>query len=370
MLIYRIMTSFRLMVVHMGFLLSHGQNPSDLRDEGSHVAVTPQLSCPDCSFNAGALMEFTEDYNVVAIQGSLSNETTLSLSDLTEGAVGAHGTIALNVRQLQVRLTLHEVAQNANPVVRSADVHVFVDGTSRQASMHVSSSMVSACITGVVPNVPHPREDQLQMIEAMTPIMVRQEGHRGSLDGEDVIVLTPPLLPWETIDDYDGVATMVDANSSSLAMVRLPPLTPMSSEQVPLGIKFSNYQASAQFPAVECTIAEERAAQELLSDPEVRAHLQSRLRQLEQYALAFRSVTPTGHVFASIPVNLADMFLPESAAASDIVMVEAVHQGKGLDHVLVFGSVVLGLIASVVGTILHKVFHVKEDMEEYETLGV
>lgn len=360
------MTSLRLMVAHMGFLFSHGQDQPNVSSKGSHVAVVPQLSCPDCSFNAGALMEFTEDYHVVAMQGSLLNETTRSLSDLSGGAVGAHGTIALNVRQLQVRLTLHEADPASAPLPTSADIDLLVDGTLHQASLRVSSAMANACITGVVPDEPHPLEDQLQMIEAMTPIMVRQEGHRGSLDGEDVIVLTPPLLPWQTVDDYNGVATMVDANSSSLAMVRLPPTVHWP---VPIGIRFTNYQASADFPTATCTIAEERAAQELLSDPEVRAHLQSRLRQLEQHALAFRSVTPTGHVFANMPVNLAGMFLPETAATSDIDMVEAVRFGKGRDHVLVFTSVVAGLIAAVAGTILHKAFHGVEDVEEYEGLG-
>merc|ERR1740117_1037449 len=87
---------------------------------------------------------------------------------------------------------------------QTVDWNILVNGVSRQASLHLSSTRLNACISVNLPAIHAPRDEQLQMIDTIAPMMVRQTGHPGTLDGDDIIVLSQPLPPFETPDTYAG----------------------------------------------------------------------------------------------------------------------------------------------------------------------
>lgn len=331
-----------------------------------------EASCPNCNFNASVLEDFTQDFTFVSVQGSILDTTTTTLRHATGDTIEAHGTIALNVRHMQSQLTLHGVRHHPHG---TADWDILVNGVSHTASLHISSPRLNACVSANLPPVHAPEDQQLQMVEQMAPMMVQQSGHHGTLDGDGVVVLSQPIPPWESPDTYDGVAVDFNDQSSHLALLRFPrshqtehALAPASNHSITqLGVKFSNYRPSTNFVDVGCTIAGQAAAQELLSDPEVRAHFEGRLRQLEQHAVALRSIAPVAHVFAAIPTNLVDIFLPESSAMSDMDMLEAAHS-NGNVHSWVLTSLIMGLTAAVGGVLLHKALRGEQEVDMYENL--
>jgi len=257
------------------------------------------------------------------------------------------------------------------------DWDILVNGLSRQASLHLSSSRLNACLSANLPPVHAPADQQLQMVQQMAPMMVQQVGHPGSVDGDDVIVLSQPIPPWETLDSYNGPAVDVDSQTSHLVLLRFPedqgiehgfaPLSRPGQTISQLGVKFSNYRASTSFADSTCTIEGQTAAQELLSDPEARAHLEGQLRQFEQHATSLRSIAPVSHVFNAVPTNFVDMFLPESSAMSDLDMLEKVHSNGNI-HSWVLSSLVLGLTAAVGGVLIHKAIHGEDEVDVYENL--
>lgn len=334
-----------------------------------------QASCPNCNFNASVLEAFTQDFTLVSVEGSLVETATTTLRNATGNKLAVNGTIALDIHRMQAQLTLHKAGgDNPHQVV---DWDILVNGASRQASLHLSSSRLNACLSAHLPPVHAPADEQLQMIQAMAPLIAQQVGHPGSVDGDDVVVFSQPIPPWETLGTYNGPAVDVDNQTSHLVLLRFPqsgrieqvfaPLSRPGQTISQLGIKFSNYRASTNFAETTCTIEGQTAFQELLSDPEKRSHLEGQLRQFDQHATALRSIAPVSHVFGSVPTNFVDMFLPESSAMSDFDMLERVHSNRNI-HSWVLSSLVLAFTAAIGGVLIHKAIHGKDEVDVYENL--
>lgn len=328
--------------------------------------------CSDCNFNASALVSFTQDFTLVNVEGSLLDATTTTLRGAANNRMEANGTIALDLRRMQAQLTLRE-SECDNPD-RRLDWEILVNGATRKAALRISSSTLSACMSANLQTVHAPQDQQLLSIENMSSTTIRRSGRHGNWDGADVVVLSQDMPPWETLDAHDGFAIGLNNQKSTLALLRFPwsPRIEGASQRVSghtqsqFGIKFSNYRASTDFADAGCSAAGHAAAQELLAEPEVRAHLERRLRQFEQHAaVALRSVPFVAYLFAAVPTELVDLFLPEKSARGDMDMLQRVHSTGGV-HTAALSLLLLCLIVVGGGLMLRRALSDEPDVDSYE----
>lgn len=328
--------------------------------------------CPACTFNARALEAFTQDFMFVSFEGSVLNATTTTPLYAADKRIELSGTVTLDSRHMQAKLSLHEV--DRSHLDRTVDWELLVDGTMRRATLRISSSRLDVCISSLLPTLHLPQKQQLLSIDKTVSRMIQESGYHGHLDGADVLVLPQDMFAWNTIDVNDGFAIGFDNQNSTLAMLMFPwshwieRASPLLSDHTldRFGIKFSNYRAMTDLVDAGCTITGEAAAQELLSQPELRAHLEGRLRQFQQHAAALRSIPLAARVFAAIPTEVVDLFLPERSAGSDLdVLSEGVRSTNG-DHTMALSLMLLGLIVVGGCLMLRRALSEGQEDDSYE----
>ena len=341
----------------------------------------PALPCEGCHFDVRALEDFSVTYAVKEWAGNPSDFTTSPVPDTLPTETG---TIALNARNLQLKLDSHATfAPNAHlgpmPVGRMT-IHeeLHINGATGQASFHLASPILNLCFqVDHLPPVAQMERGNINMhleqAEHMAPQVVQRFGHRGSVDGVHDVVLTGP--PGHAIafteDTHPLFMTTPLSFREKMFYQRLLHPSPSMESLDRVGVKFTSYTASVghQFSVRACEIA--TATQTMLeSNPEVRHFVATRISHHQANLGMLLEPMGLNTKYNFIPLGIADLMVPppqnSTCTGEEMAQIElaqlSTSWSTGQVSSVCAGSIVLGIAASFVA--LRKKRSTAEDYQQ------
>jgi hypothetical protein len=276
--------------------------------------------CASCNIDLTALEEFTSDYDVVmAMPAGQSAITTMSLPPTMPSD---HGTVAVHARNVQLKLDNHfaipadfQFPGRPNPILAQLPGHeiqeeLHINGAHGQASFHLASPILNACIQVDVPAPPinHDMMDmQLQQAQQIATMQAQHRGQIVEVDGDQCVGLPggrPGGPPFPIF--------AFDADSHPDVVVLGPAGPPQGGPPPMVALKFSNYVDSVgdAFAVRACEVESHSATQTMLAEnPEVREFFANRLAEHQRRLQALLEPSQLNTRFNFVPLQVADLLL-------------------------------------------------------------
>jgi hypothetical protein len=282
----------------------------------------PPARCPECNVDLSALEEFTSDYDVVMIQVAGEDSPDLTTMQLPPNLPSDHGTVAVHVRKAQVKLDNHltipagvmdqlpppsngqqAFSQSILRQLAGHEIHeeLHINGEHGQASFHLGSPVLNACLQVDVPAPPinHDMLDmQLQQAQQVATMQFQRMGNHYTVDGDAGVGIRMPPHPQVIIFTEDS-------HPELLTLTR-------PSQQFWAGLKFSNYVNSVgnAFAVRACEVEAHSATQTMLAEnPEMREFFAQRLAEHQSRLQALLEPEALNTRFNFAPLQVAELLM-------------------------------------------------------------
>jgi hypothetical protein len=290
-------------------------------------------------------------------------------------AISEHGSVAVDVRTLQLKLDNHIIFPPENemelppvppPVqmlvhlLAGHEIHeeLHINGANGQASFHLASPILNACfLVDVPPPPPIPQEQmeaQLGQAQGLAQNVFDHEGHPGTVDGTS----------GHGIAIHNGHTLFVlDDDSHPLLVV------PNFDGEFNPALKFSNYVDSVgdQFGVRACAVEAQSATQTMLAEnPEVRNYVAGRIAAHQSRLQALLEPKLLNTRFSFVPLEVMELMMaPAPKPCGNDVLAETTPMGLSSFQTVVFSvcSFVMG-IAATYGTLRKKAVSSPSDYHE------
>lgn len=323
--------------------------------------------CDDsCQLDLAPIEKFTADYEIVNVTrpDPYGNPGEYVTGALPADIPSDHGTLAIRIRDLQLKLDNHFVIPDdmeipAGPdgpdpfmeALLGQDIHeqLYINGRDSRASYSLASPILNMCIQvdvpGWVPIDDDAMEENLQQAQDAASTMVQQTGLQVTVDGQEDIAV--PGLEGEVWvvsagKSYpDMVVTQVDLQTGEVG--RTGSL---------IGMKFSNYVRSVgnQFDVRACEITDQSATQTTLAgNAQAREFIASRIATHQRRLQALLEPKGMNTRFNFIPLHFLSLMVPAvPKVCTNDVLAETAPMGASIlqTGLLGVGSCAMGFAAS------------------------
>jgi hypothetical protein len=337
---------------------------------GSIALAALSVSHGQFAVNLAALEDFSSDYNLVIAVAT--EDTTITTQPFPPSAPSEHGSVAVDARNLQLKLDNRMVIpEGFNPPVPDQELQMLlqqlagheiqeelhINGVHGQASFHLASPILNACIQVDVPPQPIPHEmmeARLGQAQGLAQNVFDHEGHPGTVDG------TPG---HGILLDHGQTIFAIDDDSHPLLVV------PDRNGQYFPALKFSNYVNSVgdQFAVRACEVEAQSATQTMLAEnPEVRNYVAGRIAAHQSRLQALLEPKLLNTRFSFVPLEVMELMMaPAPKPCGNDVLAETTPMGLSSFQTVVFSvcSFVMG-IAATFGTLRKKAVSSPSDYHE------